>query len=358
MTIKILIVDDDPLGVNTLESILEGQGYELTSAHNGETALQKADKIMPDLMLLDVMMPGMDGFEVCRRIRATPKLAEVPIIILTALDDRASRLFGIEAGADDFLSKPLDRQELRLRVNTIVRLNRYRTLLTQRENLRQMAQRVVTAQEEERKRLSRELHDDFGQELIAHVLNLRSLQMEFPMQDGLLSKKLDALITDTNQTLNKMRLLAQDIRPTLLDTLGLRSALETYCREFSMRSGLPVIFEADLNIPEMSDVYSITLYRTLQETLTNIIKHSRAKQIWVELTIDEHNIILTVQDNGTGFSEEASSREGIGIIGLRERLTLVGGELIISSSAATGTIISAHLPLEEKEDARETGEGT
>src|SRR5690606_24842412 len=108
-----------------------GQGYKIMSAHNGPAALQKADEMMPDLILLDVMMPGMDGFEVCRRLRAAPKLAEVPIIILTALDDRASRLRGIEAGADDFLTKPADRQELRLRVKTILRLDRYRTLLTQ-----------------------------------------------------------------------------------------------------------------------------------------------------------------------------------------------------------------------------------
>jgi signal transduction histidine kinase len=354
MNSKILIVDDDPLGLTTLESILDGQGYDITSAEDGLTALKKAGELMPDLILLDVMMPIMDGFEVCRRIRATPKLAEVPIIILTALDDRSSRLLGIESGADDFLSKPVDRQELRLRVHTIIRLNRYRTLLTQREDLRQMAGRVVTAQEEERKRLSRELHDDLGQALIAHVLNLRSLQMEFPMQDELLSKKLDALITDTNQTLNKMRLLAQDIRPTLLDALGLRSALETYCREFSLRSSLPVIFEADLNIPEMSDVYSITLYRTLQETLTNVIKHSKAKQVWVELTIDEHQIVLTIQDNGSGFStKDDSSRKGIGITGLRERLTLVGGELVVSSSAGKGTIVSARLPMEKTREAGE-----
>ncbi len=354
MSSKILIVDDDPLSLTTLESTLDGQGYEITSADNGLTALKKADELMPDLILLDVMMPFMDGFEVCRRIRATPKLAEVPIIILTALDDRDSRLLGIESGADDFLSKPVDRQELRLRVSTIVRLNRYRTLLTQRENLRQMAARVVTVQEEERKRLSRELHDDLGQALIAHVLNLRSLQMEFPMQDELLSKKLDALITDTNQTINKMRLLAQDMRPTLLDTLGLRSAMETYCREFSLRSSLPIIFEVDANIPEMSDVYSITLYRTLQETLTNVIKHSKAKQVWVELTVDERQIVLTIQDNGSGFSmEEDSSTKGIGITGLRERLTLVGGELVISSSAAKGTIVSAHLPMEKTREAGE-----
>ena len=354
MNSKILIVDDDPLGIDTLRSILEGQGYDITSANNGRTALQRADELLPDLILLDVMMPGMDGFEVCRRIRATPKLAEVPIIILTALDDRPSRLRGIESGADDFLTKPVDRQELRLRVNAIARLNRYRTLLTQREDLRQMAERVVTAQEEERKRLSRELHDDLGQALIAHALSLQNLQLELPLQPELLNSRLDILIADTHQTINRMHRLAHDIRPTLLDTLGLRSALETYCREFSFRTGIPAIFEADLKLPDMPDVYSITLYRILQEALTNVIKHSQARQVWVELYIEEQNIALTIQDNGIGFTiEEDNSRNGIGITSLRERLTLVGGALVISSSSTKGTIISARLPLEEFRQIKE-----
>jgi len=354
MNSKILIVDDDPLGIETLESILEGQGYDISSATNGASALEKADQLLPDLILLDVMMPGMDGFEVCRRIRATPKLAEMPIIILTALDDRPSRLRGIECGADDFLSKPADRQELRLRAKTILRLNRYRTLLTQREDLRQMAERVVTAQEEERKRLSRELHDDLGQALIAHTLNLRNLQSEIPIQPETLSTRLDGLIGDTNQTIHKMRLLAQDIRPTLLDTLGLRTAMETYSREFSYRSGLPVIFEADMKLPEMSDVISITLYRVLQEALTNVIKHAHATQVWVDVSIEENTIALTIQDNGIGIlTPSDAAKNGIGITGLRERLTLVGGKLEISSPTTKGTIISAQLRLEETPKARE-----
>jgi signal transduction histidine kinase len=348
MQSKILIVDDDPLSITTLESILDGQGYAISSAHNGPTALKNADTIMPDLILLDVMMPMMNGFEVCRRIRATPKLAEVPIIILTALDDRESRLLGIEAGADDFLTKPVDRQELRLRVNTILRLDRYRTLLTQRENLRQMAERLVTAQEEERKRLSRELHDDLGQALIAHILRLRNLQMELPTQAEAISRELEELITDSNQIINRMRQIAQDIRPMLLDTLGLRTALETQAREFGLRTGLQVTFEADADMPPLSDVHSITLYRILQETLTNVIKHSQANHVWVELSVDGRNIILTVQDNGVGFPKSDDAlKKGIGITSLRERLALVGGELLINSSAAKGTIISARLPLEE-----------
>ncbi|HCB01613.1 MAG TPA: hypothetical protein DEP19_04445 [Anaerolineae bacterium] len=337
---KILIVDDDPLGIATLESMFHNQGFEISQAQNGMNALKMAEQIMPDLILLDVMMPGMDGFEVCRRLRATPKLAEVPIIILTALDDRASRLQGIEAGADDFLTKPIDRQELRLRVKTILRLDRYRTLLTQRENLRQMAERVVSAQEEERKRLSRELHDDLGQALIAHILKLKNLQSQTN-----LTTEFDKLIEDANHIINRMRQIAQDMRPALLDTLGLVSALETHSKEFGSRSNLPVTFEADSDIPKLSDVHSITLYRILQETLTNIIKHSNATQVWVDLNVDNKNIILTVQDNGIGFV--STSQNGMGISNLRERLALVGGALTITSALSKGTIVSASLPLEE-----------
>jgi two-component system cell cycle response regulator len=129
---KILIVDDNLAGRETLKGLLFGRGYNLAFADSGAKALEVADAIMPDLILLDVMMPGMDGFEVCRRLRANPRVAEVPIIMVTALDDRDSRLRGIEAGADDFVSKPFDHAELRKRVQTITRLNRYRRLLAER----------------------------------------------------------------------------------------------------------------------------------------------------------------------------------------------------------------------------------
>ena len=128
----ILIVDDEPVGRETLEALLFRQGYRLAFAGDGPETLAKAAEIGPDLILLDVMMPGMDGFEVCQRLRADPVLAEVPIIMVTALDDRDSRLRGIEVGADDFITKPYDRVELRARVRGITRLNRYRRLLAER----------------------------------------------------------------------------------------------------------------------------------------------------------------------------------------------------------------------------------
>lgn len=128
----ILIVDDEMAGREALEGVLFLEGYHLLFAENGKEACQKAAQFLPDLILLDVMMPQMDGYEVCKAMRADPVLKEIPILLITALDDRTSRLRGIESGADDFISKPFDRIELRARVRTITRLNRYRRLLTER----------------------------------------------------------------------------------------------------------------------------------------------------------------------------------------------------------------------------------
>src|SRR5262245_450988 len=128
----LLIVDDSLDGRLALQTLLSNQGYSLAFAGDGVEGLQKAAELVPDLILLDVMMPGMDGLEVCRRLRANPLLSDVPIIMITALEDSDMRLQGILAGADDFISKRFDRTELRARVRTITRLNRYRRLLRER----------------------------------------------------------------------------------------------------------------------------------------------------------------------------------------------------------------------------------
>jgi cyclic di-GMP phosphodiesterase len=143
----VLIVDDEYIGRETLQSVLEGEGYELEMAENGLQAIEKAKKLLPDVILLDVMMPGMTGFEVCQRIRSDPQIAEIPIIILTALDDRESLLNALKAGADDFISKPFDRYELRARLMGITRLNRYQKLIQERAKLRDANTQLLSAYE-------------------------------------------------------------------------------------------------------------------------------------------------------------------------------------------------------------------
>ena len=123
---SILIVDDTLTGRKALELLLKEEGYRLAFASNGVEALRRAGEFEPDVILLDVMMPGMDGFEVCKHMRNDPNLLDVPILLLSSLTERDDRLKGIGAGADDFISKPFDKVELLIRVRTITRLNRFR----------------------------------------------------------------------------------------------------------------------------------------------------------------------------------------------------------------------------------------
>ena len=128
-TSTVLIVDDEPAMRQALEELLVGEGYALALARDGTEALRKAAELTPDLILLDAKMPDIDGFEVCRRLRADPSLADIPIIMVTSLADHDSRLRGFEVGADGFISKPVDDIELLAWVRTTTRLNRCRRLL-------------------------------------------------------------------------------------------------------------------------------------------------------------------------------------------------------------------------------------
>ncbi|MBN2522300.1 MAG: response regulator [Bacteroidales bacterium] len=125
--IKILIADDEPIGRELLEAILVPEGYDLIISKDGEDALNAAIEHKPDIILLDVMMPKMDGFEVCEHIRKTKETAHIPIFLITALDDRDSKIRGIDAGADDYISKPFDRIEILAKVKNSANLVHYRS---------------------------------------------------------------------------------------------------------------------------------------------------------------------------------------------------------------------------------------
>ena len=186
---SILIVDDEPAILEVMERLLAAEGYDLALASSGAEALAKAAELTPDLVLLDVLMPHMDGFEVCRRLRGDPLLAEMPVIMVTALGDRKSRLQGLEVGADDFISKPFDEIELQAKVRTITRLNRYRRLLLE-QTQRQQAEEAL-----------RESQKDY-----------RSLFEGVPV--GLYRTAPDGQILDANPTLVEM--LGYPDRETLL----------------------------------------------------------------------------------------------------------------------------------------------
>jgi len=184
MSSMVLIVDDEYIGRETLQSVLEGEGYELEMAENGLQAIEKAKQLLPDVILLDVMMPGMTGFEVCQRIRSDPQIAEIPIIILTALDDRESLLNALKAGADDFISKPFDRYELRARLLGITRLNRYQKLIQERAKRREANAQLLNAYEATIEGLSHAL-DLRDRETEGHSRRVTELTLKLAQTQGM-----------------------------------------------------------------------------------------------------------------------------------------------------------------------------
>lgn len=185
----VLIVDDEFAGRQTLESVLDGEGYDLHVAENGMQALEQARKHLPDVILLDIMMPGMTGFEVCQRIRNDPQLAEIPIIVLTALDDRQSMLEALKAGADDFITKPFDRFELRARLLGITRLNRYHKLIEERAKLREANEQILAAYEATIEGWSHAL-DLRDQETEGHSQRVTALTVQLAGRFGLNNEQL------------------------------------------------------------------------------------------------------------------------------------------------------------------------
>src|SRR6185369_14913521 len=134
MTARVLVVDDILSNVKLLEAKLTAEYFEVITSFSGLECLAKMEESIPDIVLLDVMMPGMDGFEVCRRIKGNPKIAHVPVVMVTALDQPSDRVAGLEAGADDFLTKPVDDAALFARVRSLVRLKMMTDELRMRES--------------------------------------------------------------------------------------------------------------------------------------------------------------------------------------------------------------------------------
>jgi len=352
----VLIVDDTPSGRKALESLLVNQGYELALAGSGEEALALDERLKPDLILLDVMMPGMDGFDVCRSLRARPGLAEMPVVMVTALDDAESRRAGLESGADDFISKPFNRAELRARVRTITRLNRYHALLEEREKLRQLSQQVIAVQEQERRNLAVELHDEIGQPLTG--LKMLVGQARNQASDPSSAGRLDLALGAIGDLIARMRDLSLNLRPGMLDDFGLHPALAWLAGRFREQSGL----QLDCNFDESGDrrfppAMETAAFRIAQEALTNIARHAGASRVRLHLAETPGQLALEIEDDGQGFDLEALRQPGrvsTGLSGMQERARMAGGALDLQSTPGRGTRLTATFPLVVEKEGTQT----
>jgi signal transduction histidine kinase len=207
---------------------------------------------------------------------------------------------------------------------------------------RDALKRVVDAQELERRRLARELHDETGQALTSILLGLKALEETLEGDDSrAATANLRELVV---ATLQDVRRLAVELRPSVLDDFGLVAALENLTSSFAEQTGIAVDYATALGESRLPGEVETALYRIVQEALTNVVKHARARRVSIALTRMEGSVKAVIEDDGRGF-DSASPDGGHGLIGMQERLALLGGRLRIESSEAAGTTIAAEVPV-------------
>jgi signal transduction histidine kinase len=227
-------------------------------------------------------------------------------------------------------------------------VNRFNEVQQARQDMKKLSDRLVATQEEERRSLSRELHDEVGQSMSALLVELGRLQSAAP--NSALYREAFATVRKTAEdSVAKIRNMALLLRPSMLDEIGLVPALGWQAREVTRRTGLTVKLIADEIDETLPDSHRTCVYRVVQEALNNCVKHSQAKEVRVVINRDEHGLLVSVQDDGVGFDPRRD--RGLGLLGMAERLARVGGRFQLESHPGEGTIVSVYLPVPEERAA-------
>jgi signal transduction histidine kinase len=377
-----LAVDDnEALRYSVVRSLREA-GYQVKEARTGQEALALAAEI-PDLILLDVNLPDMHGFEICKRIKSNPTTAHIPVLHVSAtFVDPEARIEGLSSGADAYLVEPIDRGELVATVGALLRLKNAEILARQQamiadnarqelaqlnatlekrvtertaelkqanDSLKELSARILEMQDEERKRIARELHDSVGQLLAAITMNNAFIFSEASKLTAPSVKALNENETIVQEILRGIRTMSHLLHPPLLDEAGLRSALQWYVDEFGDRSGISVVLECDPSVGRLPGNLETAIFRIVQECLGNVHRHSGSATAVIRLKIDGDRVNLEVSDQGNGISPEkreemkSGFRAGVGLRSMHERVAQFQGELQIHSGSG-GTTVTAMFP--------------
>jgi signal transduction histidine kinase len=362
-TASVLIVDDDAASLTAMRELLRSLGARLVTARSGEEALCKVLEEDFAAILMDVHMPGIDGFTTAKLIRERRRSSYTPIIFLTAAapEDLATMFRGYQAGAVDYIVKPVIPEVLRSKLSVFIGLhdmNRIlnaelgeRSLTEQRlraseENLRALAVHLQSVREEERTHIARDIHDELGQALTGLKLDLNGLCREIGTEDEeALKERARVLSANIDRLIQSVRRIASGLRPEVLDEIGLSAAIEWQAREFQRRTGIRCRVTIGDGFSDPDQERSTALFRIFQELLTNVARHANATRVNVSLS-DEPQLGLSVEDNGRGIrDDESRSARSLGFLGMKERVQPFGGSIEVKGVEGKGTKVSVAIPL-------------
>ncbi|MGE5471539.1 MAG: PAS domain S-box protein [Bacteroidota bacterium] len=219
-----------------------------------------------------------------------------------------------------------------------------RELVATNRQLQDLSASLQNIREEERARIARELHDELGQLLTGMRMEVSWLGGRLAPEQATLAGKIASIKGMIDQTIVSVRRISSELRPLVLDDLGFAAAAAWYVDQFSARTGLPVTLELPADDPRQDDAVATALFRILQESLTNIARHAQAGKVEVRLLLRGNDWVLSISDNGRGFTQNASRSGGIGLIGMRERAHILGGSFCVNSTPGQGTVIEAVIP--------------
>ncbi|WP_313431577.1 PAS domain S-box protein [Pseudomonas sp.] len=218
-------------------------------------------------------------------------------------------------------------------------------LAQSQEQLRELSAHLESVREEEKARIAREVHDELGQMLTVLKLEVSMCELAFADQDPGLHERLGSMKRLIAQLFQLVRDVATALRPPILDA-GIASAIEWQARRFEARTQIPCLVQVPDNLPALSDAKAIGLFRILQEALTNVMRHAQAHSVEIELVREDGQLRMTVSDDGTGFRRDQPRPASFGLVGVRERVLMLGGSMALDSEPGEGTSLSVTIPLE------------
>ena len=293
----ILIVDDKPANLQLLSSILKERGHTVRAVVSGAMGLIAARAVKPDLILLDIRMPGMDGYAVCRELKADETLRSIPVIFISSLEETLDKVKAFQSGGVDYITKPFQLEEVIARVELQLALY----------HVSQQAQKLAALRE--RERLARDLHDAVSQTLFSASVVAETLLFQHKDRPDQVEAGLEQIYGLTRTALAEMRVLLLELRPDTLIRATLGSLLEQLGNILKSHANAEVLIEAEENAPLPPEVH-ITFYRIAQEAMNNIARHARASCVRITLDSRPAGAELVIEDNGRGFRRSDRDRAG------------------------------------------------